>query len=365
MSDFLNQTEYAQYIGEGEFLLPPDDIHFVYNGRVDFDDKKAPVFSYAGSFVKFRLKASSVKLLIDNRHAYFENYIGVHAGSKSLKYHVDDGINVVDLAAMVTDEPLDYMIYKRQDASHFYAFLGLIVPKDAMLYDSAPLPLKRMEFFGDSVTCGEVCEVIERCGEDDPAGHDGIYSDSYYSYSWMTARKLGACAHLTAQGGISLLDKEGWYYKPDSYGMLTCYDKMEYNPFIVPFKEWDFSRFTPHVVVVAIGQNDSTPFDYMAEDYDGEHSKYWREQYGLFLATLRKRYKDALIITATTILGHHPNWDRAISEVTESMGDDKMHYFKYSHTGCGTKGHIRIPEADLMSDELADYIRSFGEEIWR
>lgn len=34
-----------------------------------------------------------------------------------------------------------------------------------------------------------------------------------------------------------------------------------------------FSRYIPHVVVVAIGQNDNHPVDYMAEDYDSENPK--------------------------------------------------------------------------------------------
>lgn len=32
--------------------------------------------------------------------------------------------------------------------------------------------------------------------------------------------------------------------------------------------------------------------------------------------------------------------------------------------GSGTPGHIRIPEAEQMSDELAAYISSLGDEIW-
>ena len=31
-----------------------------------------------------------------------------------------------------------------------------------------------------------------------------------------------------------------------------------------------FNQFTPHVVVVAIGQNDNHPEDYMKENYSGK-----------------------------------------------------------------------------------------------
>ena len=47
-----------------------------------------------------------------------------------------------------------------------------------------------MEVFGDSVSCGEVSEALKYVGKPDPE-HDGEYSNSWYSYAWITARKLG------------------------------------------------------------------------------------------------------------------------------------------------------------------------------
>ena len=40
---------------------------------------------------------------------------------------------------------------------------------------------------------------------------------------------------------------------------------------------WNFARYTPHVVVVAIGQNDAWPEDIMKNDYYGEQAQQWRE----------------------------------------------------------------------------------------
>ncbi|MCI6345657.1 MAG: hypothetical protein MR777_04665 [Succinatimonas sp.] len=79
----------------------------------------------------------------------------------------------------------------------------------------------------------------------------------------MCARKLGAKLHDIAQGGIALLDKTGWFHHPDYIGMESVYDKVHYNPYINPVTTWDFSKFRPHVVVIAIGQNESHPKDFI------------------------------------------------------------------------------------------------------
>lgn len=103
----------------------------------------------------------------------------------------------------------------------------------------------------------------------------------------------------------------------------------------------------------------------MAEDYDCEKSVYWREKYKKLILDLRKHYPKAVIILATTILCHDKSWDNAIEEVCQELKDSNVHHFLYSKNGCGTPGHIRIPEAEQMSDELSAYINALGEDIWK
>ena len=194
--------------------------------------------------------------------------------------------------------------------------------------------------------------------------YDGEYSNSYYSYAWMTARNLNAEIHDIAQGGAALLDGTGWFDGPDFMGMESIYDKIQYYPKPEKPSKWDFQQYRPHVVIVAIGQNDANPDNYMAENYEGEKAKHWRNSYRDFVAKLRTIYPKATIILATTILGHDANWDKAIDEVCHELADERIHHFLYSNNGTGTPGHIRIPEAEQMSKELTAFIESLGEGIW-
>ena len=110
-------------------------------------------------------------------------------------------------------------------------------------------------------------------------------------------------------------------------------------------------------MIVALGQNDSHPEDYMKEDFDGEKARTWRTRYGVFLRKLRETYPDARIICCTTLLNHDPAWDCAIGRVVEELGDAKVTQYMFRRNGKGTPGHLRIPEAEEMAEELAAYIK--------
>ena len=199
-------------------------------------------------------------------------------------------------------------------------------------------------------------EAVDYVGKADPV-HNGEFSNSWYSYAWMTARKLNAKLHNISQGGIALLDGTGYFGAPGYLGVESCYDKIQYLPDLGEVKQWDFSRYTPDVVVVAIGQNDAHPDNYMPEDYDGVKAKRWRERYEWLIRRLMQLYPEAKIVLATTILMHDAAWDRAIDDVCRRIASGRVHHFLYKRNGAGTPGHIRIPEAQEMSEELAAFIQ--------
>ena len=66
----------------------------------------------------------------------------------------------------------------------------------------------------------------------------------------------------------------------------------------------------------------------------------------------------------TTILEHDKSWDQAIEEVCQSLGDDRILHFLYSENGSGTPGHIRIPEAEKMAEELTTFINGLDIPVW-
>ena len=113
---------------------------------------------------------------------------------------------------------------------------------------------------------------------------------------------------------------------------------------------------------MALGQNDSHPVDYINDDI--EKREYWKNKYKEIILDLRSKYPNALFIIITTLLCHNEGWDIALDEMTKDINDDKIVRFKFKRNGIGTPGHLRIPEAEEMAEELTKFIESFGEEIW-
>ena len=350
----------------GEKLILPTDPLIQYTGRIDDEDPAAYGFEFVGTSLHIRLTGPVLKLCICNRTNYWQSRLGVVVdGQLHAALLPENGDAVIDLSGFLHDGENDVLIFKRQDSSHTFTFHGLIIAEGSELLPPPQRPARRMEVYGDSVSAGEVSEAEEYAGKPDPQ-HNGEYSNVWWSYSWLTARKLGAELHDIAQGGIALQDGTGYFNGPDYVGMLSAYDKVRYNPAFGQPKPWDFSRYTPHVVVLAIGQNDANPVNIMEQDPTSEAARQWREKYKGFILTLREKYPKATFILTTTILGHHKAWDDAIDQVCCELRqqDSRIHHFLYSKNGCGTPGHIRASEAEVMAQELSGFINTLGEEIW-
>ncbi len=366
----------------------PDNKAFQYSGRIDFTDPAAPVLIYAASFVKIVFGGKSCKMSFKNEKQWARNSVGIFLDGVQGKIELSDDreIHTYDLAdAVKTDNGKEYpedgyfrnitdgehelMIFKRMDGGqHYVTFYGLELDEGAYVKAPAPLPEKKIEVIGDSVSCGEVCEAVDCVGKPDPENNEGVFSNSWYSYSWQVARALDMELHDTSQGGISLLDGTGWYNMPDLRGVESCYDKLKYNP---PLGEnsWDTSSWKPDVVILAFGQNDANPDDFMKNDYDGPSAKRWRDAYEGFIRRLQELYPSVKIVCATTLLMHDPSWDRAIDEAVNRVnagdrengaveaGTQRVFHCVYKRNGAATPGHPRIPEHNEMAEEMTEFIR--------
>lgn len=355
-------------------FITPDDSLLSYEGRIDFFEKERPLFVYAGSNVRFRFKGSRLYVRLVNRQQYINNTLGVIVDGIHKSFVIHDENNPVfqnrEQTIKLFDaeedgdpaEEHEILVYKRQDACHIFWLLGFELEgeEEGLLPNNIEDKKIKLEFYGDSVTSGEVNEALDYIAKED-TDHikNGLFSDSYYSYSWLTARKLNAEFNIVAQGGIALLDDTGWFEGPDYKGIFNMYDRYAFNTYCGVTRRFEFDSYMPDVVVIAIGQNDSHPMDFMKEDYDGEMAKLWRASYAYLIKLLRKRRPNAHIICMTTLLMHDEAWDRAIGEVVSELGtkDYKIHQYMFRRNGKATPGHPRIPEHEEMANELFAYIR--------
>lgn len=339
-----------------------DDVRLQYSGRIDDTNPKRPEFIFPATSLAFRFFGKTARLTLENRKGCWNHYVGAIVDGEQKTFSLKEA-GKTELC-LVDGEETEHTIlfFKRMDGCHEIVLEELHLSDGSKLLEPPKKPNRKIEVYGDSVSAGEVSEAEAYRGKVDPE-HNGEYSNSWYSYSWITARKLNAQIHDIAQGGIALLDRTGWFAAPNYIGMEQVWDAVHYNPDIHEMTKWDFKKYIPHVVIVAIGQNDSHPEDYMKEDIDGEKAKTWREHYKQWIQEIRNVYKNAIIILTTTILCHDKNWDESIERVSKELEDDRIFHFLYSKNGCGTPGHIRGSEAEGMAEELANFIENLSEKI--
>lgn len=353
---------FSRYDMSENSFFPADDNNYSYMGRIDFTNPKAPVIIYAGSTITTRFTGTSVRIVLENLHFYADTYVGyiLDGIQDKLLVTVHGKIAEFELASGLAEGEHDLTVFKRMDATHYFNFHGLILDKTAKLLPPAPKPSRRMECFGDSVSAGAVCEAVYYTEHVDPE-NNGEYDNAWFSYSMSAARKLHAQINNNAQGGIALFDRTGYFNGPDTTGLVSTYDKLKYCP-AADVNTWDFSRYTPHVVIMAIGQNDNYPKPDVLSDKSYRLS--WKESYKNILRALRKQYPNALFVLITTVLCHEKCWDDALDEIKAEMNDPKIVRFLFRRNGAATPGHPRIAEEEEMAVELAGFLECFGEEIW-
>lgn len=340
-----------------------DNEWLSYSGRVDVSNPRQPEFIFPCTSLTFRFYGRGARLLVENRHVCWDNYVGAIVDGSQKKWKIEKE-GETELALLEAEEgEHEILFFKRQDSCHELVLKALELSEGARLLAPPPRPARRMEVFGDSVSAGEVSEAVDYTGKPDPE-HSGEYSNGWYSYAWTAARLLGAELYDIAQGGIPLLNGNGWVAPPAYPGMEYMWDKLHYHPDLGEAVSWDFSRYTPHLVIVAVGQNDSNPEDYMKEKPGGLRAAYWKYRYGMWIRAIRRQYPRAVILLTTTILGHDRSWDEAIGEVCRELDDKRIRHFLYRRNGCGTPGHIRISEAEEMATELAAYVEGLDIPVW-
>ncbi|MEE1295436.1 MAG: GDSL-type esterase/lipase family protein [Bifidobacterium sp.] len=310
--------------------IPSTDPAFLTEVRVDATAGGAPLWVFPYTQARFRFTGTSLAVRVRDHWNYGDIRLGVAVDGRQFAVRVpspaepslpagatlgDDGVLTLPVVDGLPGCVHDAVVFKRQDGGmHYLEFHGVQVDDGARIaapvatatFDDAPLALamapgvppladgtRRIEFYGDSVTCGERNEATAYLGQLDPEVDLSAASNAWYSYAAIAARALGARARLIAQGGASLLDGIGWFNGPDYLGMESMWDRVRYNPALGGTSRWDFAGFTPQVVVVALGQNDTHPRDFMALDYDGDEARHWRARYADFLRALRSRYPRA------------------------------------------------------------------------
>ena len=133
-------------------------------------------------------------------------------------------------------------------------------------------PLK-IEFVGDSITTGYGVRA-KRADEE----YTTATQDVTLSYAYLTAHALNAEMHVVAASGWGVYkSKYAEQAIPDFYGNVDLTRNKE---------GWDFSRFRPDLIVVALGTNDFSYLGDLSPEMRAEEKAALKQKYVDFLRLL-------------------------------------------------------------------------------
>ncbi|WP_374950648.1 SGNH/GDSL hydrolase family protein [Mucilaginibacter sp.] len=215
-----------------------------------------------------------------------------------------------------------------------------------------PAPKHRIEFYGNSITCGFAIEDKE--GKDRGTAE---FENGYKSYASITARYLDADVNVIAKSGIGVIISWFDYVMPDIYNRTAAND---------PNTLWNFSKYTPEVVVINLFQNDS----WLTKNFEHEQFKkhfgntpptpeFIVKAYRDFISAIRSKYPDAKIICALGNMDATKTgspWPGYIEKAVAQLKDKAIftHFFPYKNTG----GHPSEKEQAAMAKDLTAFIKS-------
>ena len=342
-------------IEKGKRFIAADSGCFSYMGRIDFDDPAHPVFAWPATCADVEFTGTSAAVAMRNVSFNSDTHFAVIVDGvmKKITLPQDGGEELYTAAEGLPEGRHTLRILKTMAAYNYLVFGGIVVDEGAQVSAPKREYALRLEVYGDSVSAGEVTEALYYEGQCDPPDHRNTLDNAAFSYPYKLAQKLNAELHDIAQGGIALLDGTGYFCFDNLTGMESCYDKIEYSPYAVT-KPWDFSRYTPDVVIIALGQNDANPEPERIKT--PEYRAYWKGEYKRFLGGLMERYPKARFVLILTVLGHDRTWDEALEEIVQETASPRVTHFMFRRTGCGTNGHPRATEQEEMAQELYAYL---------
>ena len=177
-------------------IISPTDKFIQYAGRISFANPERPAWNFPGIQIVASFEGTSLRMIAKPRSGYFMAQIdqaepfkvafrGERDSVATLATALPDGVHTVKL------------MYAIEGYEFFPEFWGFVLDKGKKLVETPALPSRKIEFIGNSITCGYGNEGLKK-----EEGFDYATENHYYSYASITARNLEAQHWVVARSGI-------------------------------------------------------------------------------------------------------------------------------------------------------------------
>lgn len=326
----------------------PDDPLIQYTGRIQTTNSSLPRFWAPGVYVKAEFNGDVCQVFLNdevlwgNSHNYIEVIVdNKKPGRLQLKWKN----NEIKIEGLSRGNHTITICKNTESGIGYLEFAGINCKK---LLKLPAKPTRKIEFIGNSITCGTGMDLSEvPCGK----GQWYHQHNAYMSYGPLTARALNAQWVLSSVSGIGLVHS----CCNMAITMPQVFDKIDMRDDSI---EWNFVNYIPNVVTICLGQNDGI-----------QDSTIFCNAYIQFIKNIRDKYPDAALICLTspmadsTLSASQKNYLSSMVSTVNKSGDKEIYKYFFSkqyHHGCG--GHPDLKEHKMIAAELIRYIKNL--ENW-
>jgi|WetSurMetagenome_2_1015567.scaffolds.fasta_scaffold06776_2 lysophospholipase L1-like esterase len=305
--------------------VEPGNQAINYVGRYVFNGTDEALSDWPGTYFRCLFTGKTLGLLLDGPSGARFNVFIDGEQVKTISCQKNDTIWI---SRKLSGGRHRLEVYRRTEAFLGISyFKGIIIDRKAKVLKWNNFPSHRIEFIGNSITCGYGVEGASR--------HDRFLPETennYLSYASITARSLDADYFIVAHSGLGVVRHYGDSAKVSSdpqmpVKYLRTFDNTD-------SLKWDFNRWKPEAVVINLGTNDFSTEPYPDKDV-------FQAAYIKLLHTIRKNYGNVPVFCLCGPLIGDPCCSY-IREMTETLklkeGDNELFF-------------IEIPKTVLNNDE--------------
>lgn len=355
-SNSENRIEKVEVSDPGWESVRYDDSRLRYSGRIAFVRSDFAVLSWSGTSVTVGFEGTALEAMIwASNLLYLDVFVdGEEDPSSVIKLEYEDGIVV--RTPVVSGLPFGkhvVTLYKRTEGNLSDLYLSELYVQGRVSGEFLPsVPEHRIEFVGNSITCGSDV-LMPAPGMD----YDQSFESSYYGYAGQTAKNLGAEAHIICSGG------HGVYLNYDGSRSLTLPVVYNRTGTLSLYTEvWDHEKWHPDVVVMNLGTNDFASGEADSAEFVNATVKFVRhvrECHPVAKIVLL----DGPMLTGDYMVRCRKYLDEA-KRILEDDGETGLYRYSFeprSESPFGVRPHPDKAESAENADSLSSWMRSeFG-----
>ncbi|UUF14403.1 MULTISPECIES: SGNH/GDSL hydrolase family protein [Flavobacterium] len=336
---------------------------FLYAGRVDKLQNNQVILIGTASSVSFNFAGNECSISLQSVDSYgHHNYVQLVLDGKYIgKIRIEKGA-VQSFPIKITSNKKEHHleIYKNTEAqSGNILFAGTT----AKLTSISSKKKKKIEFIGDSITCGAASDPSDiPCDKGEYMDHH----NGYYAYGPRISREIDVDYLMSCVSGIGIYrnwndENKDESIMPDVYPNLYL-TKDPSKP------KYDFA-FQPDIISIALGTNDFSGGDGKKERLPFNPEKYVSNYINFIKMLYEHNPNVQIVITNSPMVGGERAvvFEDCLNKVKNAFAEDKTHkpiqIFKFKPmTPKGCSGHPDVADHKVLADEYAPFLKKLLNE---